>query len=602
MCGIVGFVQRKTSDLGAKLVDRLSALEYRGYDSAGVTVPYKDRMRVMKSVGDLSKLREKLRNQKLEAATGMAHTRWATHGAPSERNALPISTNDGSVVIVFNGIIENHFTLRGILTSEGKTFNTDNDAETLLLWIIRHYEGDIGEAVRKALATVKGRYAFAVMHANHEGVMIAAKRNSPLVIGRGSSGYTVASDVLAIHGDIDDVHYLADESVATIHSDRIVIVSNNGTMIAPKFLPVPRGEFTALKPEYETFTLQEIFAQPETITCGLLAAIDCKDQLRSIAQKIDRVTFVACGTAYYSGVIGKSLVERFAKIPADTNIASEFHIASPVINERTLTVFVSQSGETADTVACLELAKSRGSTVVVLCNVPTSTMARQADIILPINCGPEIGVASTKAYTGMLIHLTFMAIALGLGRDVASEDVWNQHETAARCLPKYISQVLNTRDSIERLARSMRERRNFAFMGRDVFYPTACEGALKLRELSYRNAEGFSGGELKHGTLALIEPGYPVIAVAPRIPSTEKMIGNIQEVKSRGAKVIGIISEGDVELASLCDESFRIPATLPAFLPILAVIPLQMFAYEIARTLGRNIDRPRNLAKSVTVE
>ena len=602
MCGIVGFVQRKTSDLGVKLVDRLSALEYRGYDSAGVTVHHRDRIRVIKSVGDLSKLKEKLRNQKMEAATGMAHTRWATHGAPSERNALPIATSDGSVVIVFNGIVENHFALRGILTSEGKTFNTDNDAETLLLWIIRHYEGDIGEAVRKALATVKGRYAFALMHASHPDVMIAAKRNSPLVIGRSSSGYAVASDVLAIRNDVDDVHYLEDESVATIHADRIVIVSNDGTNISPKYLTVPNGELAALKPEFETFTLQEIFAQPETITSGLQAAIDCKDQLRAVAKKIDRVTFVACGTAYYSCMIGKSLIERFAHIPADTNIASEFHIAAPIINERTLTVFVSQSGETADTLACLELAKTRGSIVVVLCNVPTSTMARQADILLPINCGPEIGVASTKAYTGMLIHLTFMAIALGIGRDVVSEEVWNEHDTAARLLPKYISQVLNTRDSVEKFSRSMRERRNFAFIGRDVFYPTACEGALKLRELSYRNAEGFSGGELKHGSLALIEPGYPVIAVAPRIHSTEKMIGNIQEVKSRGARVIGIISEDDAELASLCDESIRIPAILPAFLPILAVIPLQLFAYELARTLGRNIDRPRNLAKSVTVE
>jgi glucosamine--fructose-6-phosphate aminotransferase (isomerizing) len=460
MCGIVGFIERKSCDFGTKLVDRLSALEYRGYDSAGIVVRNKERLRILKSVGELTKLRDKLRNQKMDSNIGMGHTRWATHGAPSERNALPITTPDGSIVIVFNGIVENHIDLKSKLSSEGIIFSTDNDAETLLLCVAKYYKGDLEEALRLALPSIKGRYAFVLMHQDHPDILVAAKRNSPLVVGRGPLGFALASDALAIRGDIDDVHYLEDETIAVVHFDGIRIVGRDGKKVAPQFVPVPTGDLAERKSEYETFTLQEIFAQPDSIAGGLFAAIENREQLQKIAKKIDRVTLIGCGTAYYSCMIGKALIERFAGLPSDANIASEFHIASPIMNERTLTVFVSQSGEKADTLVCLELAKARGSIVVVLCNVPTSTMARSADILLPIACGPEIGVASTKAYTGMLIQLTFLAIALGNGRGAGSSDIWDQHESAARMLPELITQILKSRDHIEKLARSMRERRN----------------------------------------------------------------------------------------------------------------------------------------------
>lgn len=357
-----------------------------------------------------------------------------------------------------------------------------------------------------------------------------------------------------------------------------------------------------IKSDYETFTLQEIFAQPDTIANSLQAALESREAIEKLSTDIQHVTLIGCGTAYHACVIGKSLIEEFAGIRTDANIASEFHIGSPVIDAKTLVVLVSQSGETADSLVCLEMARNKGATIVVLCNVPTSTMVRLADVFIPIACGREIGVASTKAYTAMLLQLVFLAIAIGIRNGESTRDVWAEHESAARELPMLIGKALTTRDQVERLARTIRERRNFAFMGRDVFYPTACEGALKLRELSYRNAEGFGGGELKHGTLALVEPGYPIIAVAPRGRSFGKMIGNIQEIRSRGAKVIGVISEGDIEAESVCDEAIRVPSTLDAFMPLLTVIPLQLFAYEFAKTLGRNIDRPRNLAKSVTVE
>jgi glucosamine--fructose-6-phosphate aminotransferase (isomerizing) len=553
-------------------------------------------------VGEISKLKEKFGNQTPRARIGMAHTRWATHGKPSERNALPIATHDGALVIAFNGIVENHIDLRRLLVSEGFFFHTDNDAETLLLWIAKHYEGDLPDAIRKATPRAHGRFAFALMHKDHPNMMVAFKRGLPLIVGRGSNGTSIASDILALPDDVKAIHYIQDETIVILREDATDAVSNDGRPLIPTFVDLPTAEKKHQVLNYETFTLQEILTQPTTISDGVMAAIESRQKLEAVAKNIDRVTFIACGTAYYASMIGKSLVERFAGIPSDANLASEFHSAPNVLDERTLTVFVSQSGETADTLACLDIAKRRGCVTLVISNVLTSTMAREADMFLPIACGPEVGVASTKAYTGMLLQSTFMALAIGVARGFISQEVWNEHLDAAKDLPRQIDQALRCRSAVDGLANSLRERRNFAFIGRNEFYAMACEGALKLRELSYRNAEGFAGGELKHGTLALIEPGYPVIAVAPRVRKTEKIIGNIQEVRARGGRIIGIISEDDTEAESVCDEVIKIPSTLPALMPILAAIPLQLFAYELAKTLGRNIDRPRNLAKSVTVE
>lgn len=606
MCGIVGYISREKSDLGAKLADRLKRLEYRGYDSAGVVVIQRNRdkasLNLIKTTGDLNKLQERLLNKKTYSNIGLAHTRWATHGLPSERNALPIATIDGSMVIVFNGIVENNFELREELSGDGQTFNTDNDAETLLLWIAKHFRGNLSLAVRTALLSVKGRYAFALLRTDCPQTIVVAKNKSPLVIGRNDHGYAIASDVAAIQDDVDEVFYPEDGVVALVEASHLIVTNLQGVSVKSEFTSVPKVDISAHQGSFDSYTLQEISTQPESLIASYRAAVEGRETLMSLAPTIDRVSFVGCGSAYHAGLIGKAMVERFAKVGADANIASEYHIGSPIIDKNTLAVFMSQSGETADTLVCLELAKSRGALIVVIGNVATSTMARLADIYLPLACGPEIGVASTKAYTAMLMQVVFFALALGIGRGVVSTVEWSEHDEAAKKLPLQIDKILGQRSHIQKLARSLRQRRNFSFVGRDVFYPTALEGALKLRELSYRNSEGFGGGELKHGTLALIEHGYPVIAIAPRVASTAKMIGNIQEVKSRGAKVIGIISEDDRELQNICDDVIAIPATLPAFLPILSVVPVQLFAYELAKTLGRNIDRPRNLAKSLTVE
>lgn len=602
MCGIVGYVGTGIKDLSKHLVRLLETLEYRGYDSAGVTTLERGQFTTTKTLGGLSKLRDGLPLLSQPSNIGFAHTRWATHGKPSERNALPIVTGDGKAAIIFNGIVENHLSLRRQLTDVPTLFRTDNDAETLLLWIMHHYTGDLLQAVERVLPEIEGRYAFCLAHIDHPRMMLCVNNGNPLVIGSTHNGVYVASDVLAIQSEIDSLHYLDYQTIAQITPNGFSVwdFQGNSKEVIPRSVPTTTS--AALDLRLETFTLQEIYIQPQTIALATHIAKDITKDLQTLGKHIERVVIVGCGSAYYAGLAGAALIQKHARIPAHAVIASEFKASSPILNRSTLVIAISQSGETADTLSCLELAQQCASPSLALCNVVTSSMARQTDFLVPLGCGPEIGVASTKAYTSMLMHLTFLALSFGVARQQLTSEQWQNHCGDAEDLPSSIEFILNKRESLVRMAKTLRERRNFLYVGRDLCMPTAYEGALKLRELSYRHADGIGAGELKHGTLALIEPQYPVIAIAPRSEGSVKMINSVQEIKARGGQVWSICTEGDTVMLDMSHQGFTIPSTLPAFLPVLTAIPLQLFAYEFAKTLGRNIDRPRNLAKSVTVE
>lgn len=604
MCGIVGFIGNQEDNLAMKLVVSLSALEYRGYDSAGVGVLSKNRFSVTKAVGGLTNLKDRL-SSKLSASTaGLAHTRWATHGAPTERNALPIMSPDGKAIIVFNGIVENDIELRRELSARGARFTTDNDAETFLLWILSHFNGDISDAIRLSLPNVKGRYAFAIIHLDQPDLLVAAKKGSPLSIGKSPKGMYVTSDPIAIQEQVSQIHYLDDGMIANISKDKVTVISPDGrknTNIS--YQNFRKVTATVLQKEFDSYTLQEIYSQPETLAQGINAAAYLREQLSGMSKVTDRVVFVGCGTAYHACLIGELWLEQNAKIPAKAVTASEFRISTPHLDKKTLVIAISQSGETADTLACLELAKQRGAKTLALCNAPTSTMARSADKFIPICCGTEIGVASTKAYSGMLLQLAFFTLAFAIDKGAQEAAMWNEYSDAAIKLPGLASEIIQgCREQVKQMTRTLREKRHFFFMGRHVFLPTAYEGALKLKELSYRHAEGIGAGDLKHGTLALIETQYPVIAIAPRSSHNGKVIGNIREASTRGAQIWGIITAGDRDMQSVCHSFIEVPEVLPLFAPIVAVLPLQLLAYEFAKTLGRNVDRPRNLAKSVTVD
>ena len=602
MCGIVGYVGTDKKDLSKHLVHLLGTLEYRGYDSAGVTTIEKRQLSTIKTVGGLSKLKERLPAMESCSGLGFAHTRWATHGKPSEKNALPIVSASGKAAIIFNGIVENHLTLRRRLSEVGTKFHTENDAETLLLWIMQHYHGDLLEAVQRGLPEVEGRYAFCVIHAEQPNTMICVQNGNPLVIGTSPNGPYIASDVLAIHSEVDQIHYLEDQTIAQLTPSGFSIWNFHGMTRDVALKPVPVGESASLDRRFETFTLQEIYAQPESVVLATNIAKSITKDLQTLGRHIHRVVIVGCGSAYYAGLAGASLIQKHARIPANAVVASEFKASSPILDVRTLVIAISQSGETADTLRCIDLARQHEAPTLALCNVVTSSMARQADFLVPLGCGPEIGVASTKAYTAMLTHLAFLALGFGVAKQHVTQDLWLEHCDAADLLPGSIDAILKKHATFEKMAKTLRERRNFLYVGRDLCLTTAFEGALKLRELSYRHAEGIGAGELKHGTLALIEPQYPVIAIAPRTDSSAKMLNSIQEINARGGQVWSICTEGDSETRDISYQTISISETLPAFLPVLATIPLQIFAYEFAKTLGRNIDRPRNLAKSVTVE
>jgi glucosamine--fructose-6-phosphate aminotransferase (isomerizing) len=587
-------------------------MEYRGYDSAGIAVLSEGRIETRKAAGKLDKLDATLRDGGTPAGEcGIAHTRWATHGAPTTVNAHPHADCAGNFSVVHNGIIENAGTLRQKLEGLGHTFVTETDTEVVAHMIEEAYSGSLEEAVRAALQQVEGTYGLAILSNLDPDKIVVARRGSPLLLGIGEVGeYFVASDVAAILAHTRRVIYLDDGEMAVLTREGYQTFSLRGSAISKEVDDVTWDLDEIEKGGYEHFMLKEIIEQPETLRNamrGRLLEEDGKVRLGGVTLSqeellaIKRIIITGCGTSWHSALIGEYMLEELARIPVEVEYASEFRYRNPIIDEGTLVVVISQSGETADTLAALREARHRGAKVMGIVNVVGSTIARETDFGIYLHCGPEIGVASTKAFTGQVLALAMFTILMGRLRSLSILQ-GREIVTALRELPAQVEQVLELNDAIRELARTYKDATNFLYLGRGYNFPAALEGALKLKEVSYIHAEGYPAAELKHGPIALIDENMPVVALAPDDAVYQKVVSGIEEVKARGGRVIAVVSDGNEDLASKVDHLITIPKTIDALTPILATIPLQLLAYHIAVLRGCNVDMPRNLAKSVTVE
>ena len=614
MCGIVGYIgQRQAYDI---LIGGLHRLEYRGYDSAGVAlINGEDQLNVYKAKGKVADLETAAAGKDCSGTVGIAHTRWATHGEPSVRNAHPHVSDSGNIVIVHNGIIENYTILRKQLAEKGFTFKSETDTEVLVQLI--QYAQDkhkcsLAEAVRHALNKCIGAYAIAVLDRRDPGTLVAARKGSPLVVGIGkdNSEFFVASDATPIAGYTQNVVYLDDEQIAVCQPGKelkIIDLKNKKVDVSVKQIDMDldmldRGGFPH-------FMLKEIFDQPRCLRdCMSGRLFDDKVILSAVRNNrarllsATRFIIVACGTSWHAGLIGKQLIEHYCKIPVEVDYASEFRYRDPVILPTDVVIAISQSGETADTLAAIKLAKERGAFIFGIVNAVGSSIARETDTGIYIHVGPEIGVASTKAFTGQLTCLTLLALALANAKGTVCHDEFISLTKELGQIPDKIDKLLKENDSIKQLARTYTYATNFLYLGRGWNYPVALEGALKLKEISYIHAEGYPAAEMKHGPIALVDNMMPVLFVATHHEGYEKVVSNMQEVKARGGRIIAVITEGDTEVQKIADEVINVPPTLAPLAPLLTVIPLQLLAYHIAVEKGLNVDQPRNLAKSVTVE
>jgi glucosamine--fructose-6-phosphate aminotransferase (isomerizing) len=607
MCGIVGYVGEK--DSVPILISGLRRLEYRGYDSAGVAVLDGEQLRVLRCRGKLSNLESLVSREGLHGAPGIGHTRWATHGRPSDENAHPHFHN--GVAVVHNGIIENHLALKEELRAEGHVFTSETDSEIFAHLISDQIARgkDLPEAVRTALGRVKGTYALAVISQTDPTRIVAAKNASPLVLGLGQGESFIASDVPALLEHTRDFIFLEEGDFAVISRDNIELMDIKGRAISRPSRRVDWTPIMAEKGGHKHFMHKEIAEQPRAVadTIRSRASVEEGDVYLDgldpeVLKRVGKVTIIACGTSYHAGLCGKTMIETLARIPVEVDLASEFRYRDPLVDSGTLAVAISQSGETLDTLAALKEAKAKGCPSVAICNVVGSAITRESDSSIYTHAGPEIGVASTKCFTTQLAALFLLGVKLGRVRgtlDIASAQ---RHLSSLRQAPKLMEEVLKIEDSIKGMARIWQHTTDCLFLGRGPQYPIALEGALKLKEISYVHAEGYAAGEMKHGPIALIDPKLPVFVIATKGPGYDKMIGNIEEVRARGGKVIAVCSEGDSEITSLADHVLRIPQTDPLIAPLLTVIPLQLFAYHVADLRGTDVDQPRNLAKSVTVE
>ena len=606
MCGIVGYVgPRSAQDV---LVHGLRRLEYRGYDSAGLAVAHNGSVAVSKAEGKLDRLLSRLEQSPLPGRSGIGHTRWATHGAPSDRNAHPHSDAAGDFVVVHNGIVENFRPLRGELQSQGVEFRSETDTEVLAHLLALEYDGDLKEAVRRTVRRAAGAYALAAMTSREPGRIVAARMISPLVVGLGEGETFLASDMPAVLDYTRRFLIVEDGEIAEVTRDGARIETLDGR-------PVERPAFTAewdaasvRKDGYDHFMLKEIHEQPEVIARILGARIQEGEALAGMSwaagdpADVQKIWITACGTAYHAGLVGKTMFERLAAAPAEAVYAHELRYADPLIGGRSLTLAVSQSGETADTLAAARLARSRGARLLALTNVVGSSLAREADEVLYTWAGPEISVASTKAYLAMLVGECLLALRLGRSRGVIGSGQERALIDELRTLPEKAAAVLAGQEPLRRLAEELAEASSVYYIGRGLDYATAMEGALKLKEISYIHAEAMPAGELKHGTLALVSEGTPVVAAATQQDVHGKMLLGLQEVKARGALAVAVAYEDDDEIGLAADRVLRVPRTHDLLSPILAALPLQLLAYHTACLLGRDVDQPRNLAKSVTVE
>ncbi|CAB4740599.1 MAG: glutamine--fructose-6-phosphate transaminase (isomerizing) [Actinobacteria bacterium] len=606
MCGIVGYTGKELA-LGPVL-EGLRKLEYRGYDSAGIALITNagEKLWIEKRAGKLGNLEEILGDKTPNSHSGIGHTRWATHGGPTDENAHPHLDNEGKLAVIHNGIIENYLELRQQLEKAGHVFKSETDSESvahLLSDSRKKHGGDLAAAMREVCQQLRGSFTLLAIHSDQPGRIVGARRNSPLVVGVGNGENFLASDVSAFISHTKRALELGQDEVADITADAIVITNLAGKILPHNEYEISWDASAAERGGFEHFMLKEIFEQPKAIADTLLGRISGleSDVTKGIDLKnIDKVVIIACGTAYHAGLVGKYAIEKWADIAVDVELASEYRYRDPSVDKKTLLIPISQSGETMDTLMAMRYAKEKGAKVFAVCNTNGSTIPRESDAVLYTHAGPEIAVASTKAFETQLIAMYLIGLHLGRVRGTISADLMAEIESELSELPAKVEQVLETVEPLRELTRKFSKANSMLFLGRHVGFPTALEGALKLKELAYMHAEGFAGGELKHGPIALIEEGTPVVAIMPAAGSllAEKMASNIQEVKARGAVIIAI---ADSPLAA-ANHLVRIPATHEFLQPVLSVVPLQVIAYEMAIARGNDVDQPRNLAKSVTVE
>ncbi|MEE1884312.1 glutamine--fructose-6-phosphate transaminase (isomerizing) [Pedobacter flavus] len=612
MCGIVGYIGHRNA--WPIIIKGLKRLEYRGYDSAGVALIDNKNLNIYKKAGKVQVLEDYAADQNLNGNIGMGHTRWATHGAPSDRNSHPHTSNNKRFSIIHNGIIENYATLKEELIRRGHTFESDTDTEVLIHLIEEIYKNEsveLFEAVRLALKEVNGAYAIVIMDSEQPDQLIAARKGSPMVIGVGEGEYFIASDATPIIEYTNNVIYLNDNEVAQVKTDSLIIKRLDNVIQTPYIQELELQLEMLEKGGYDHFMLKEIYEQPRSIRdCmrGRIYPSEGKVQLGGIKEyaeklkNIDRIIIVACGTSWHAGLVGEYLIEEYARIPVEVEYASEFRYRNPIITEKDVVIAISQSGETADTMAALEMAKEKGATLFGVCNVVGASIPRITDAGVYTHAGPEIGVASTKAFTAQVTVLTLMAFYMAQQKGTISKSKMVELLTELDQIPSKIEKVLESDNLIKEISEKFFNARNFLFLGRGSGFPVALEGALKLKEISYIHAEGYPAAEMKHGPIALIDEEMPVVFIATKNSSYEKVISNIQEVKARKGVVIAIVTAGDTEVRKMADYCIEIPDANEAFLPLLATIPLQLLSYHIALLRGCNVDQPRNLAKSVTVE
>jgi glucosamine--fructose-6-phosphate aminotransferase (isomerizing) len=609
MCGIVGYIGSKNSQ--EILLEGLKKLEYRGYDSAGVAVYTSQGLEVSKSKGRIANLEEQLDGTPLTGTVGIGHTRWATHGKPSHVNSHPHTDDTLKFSVVHNGIIENYIALKEEMIALGHVFVSETDTEVISHLIADAYDGDIVEAVQKAVKRMTGAFALGVLTEYEPDKLVAVRLASPLIIGVGNGENFIGSDIPAILEYTRDVYILQDGEMAILTRDGVELRTLEGNYISRELFHVDWDIVTAEKAGFDHFMLKEIHEQPKAYRDTMGSRIDAAgnkiifNELKLTNEQIqsfDRVHIVACGTAYHAGLIGKNAIERLARIPVEIDVASEYRYRLPIITPNTLVIVVSQSGETADTLAALREAKRCGATVLAITNVVGSSVAREAHDCITTWAGPEISVASTKAYTSQLIAFYLFGLYLAQTKETQTAAYISEVITALRALPEQVETILGQFEKIKAFAEEISTHNDLFFIGRGMDYAVAQEGSLKLKEISYIHSEAYAAGELKHGTLALIEEGVPVIALATQEELFEKTVSNIKEVKARGANVLGISAEGEYELIKSVDQHFAIPKTLGLLTPALSVVPLQLLAYYASLARGNDVDKPRNLAKSVTVE
>jgi len=608
MCGIIGYIGEKNAV--SVILDGLRKLEYRGYDSAGIAFHTNSGIDVIRCKGKIKELASLIQDRHLSSAAGVGHTRWATHGKPSEENAHP-HRSDG-IVVVHNGIIENYLSIKKKLLDKGYVFTSDTDTE-VLCHLIRDYSGTqpLEDAVRSALREVRGSYAIAVISDKEPNKIVGVRKDSPLVIGLGEGEFFIASDVPAFLSHARNVMFIDDEEMAVITPEGVLITTLDGADVKKEVTTITWSPSMAEKGGYRHFMLKEIFEQPRAVSDTMRGRFSLESgevnteefgMSPEALKQIRKVYIVACGTSWHAGLIGKYLIEEIARVPVEVDIASEFRYRRPLINADDLMIVITQSGETADTLAAQREAKTLGARTLTICNVVGSTSSREADAVFYTHSGPEIGVASTKAFLTQVMSLYLLAVALGQVRGMQSMEASKGLLQELFMLPGKIEKTLTADNQIREIAREYFKARGFIYLGRGINFPIALEGALKLKEISYIHAEGYPAGEMKHGPIALIDEELPVVVLAPRGNLYEKIVTNIQEVKSRGGKVIAITNENNGEICDISKNCILVPETHPYLMPMLLAVPLQLLAYHIGVLRGCDVDQPRNLAKSVTVE